>query len=162
MKVLIAVEDKVYGTAIADFASKHKWPDNTEFKIINAVDPLVYMMPVAPYPSDVFASFMEERERAAKALVLSIGTMIRQALPLAKLEEEVLTGQPKSVIIDTAKAWAADMIIVGSHGRSGLGQFFLGSVSMSVLSAAPCSVLVIKLPKDSKTESPAKEVAVAK
>ena len=42
-----------------------------------------------------------------------------------------------------ANSWQADMIIVGNRGRSGLSEFFLGSVSNYVMHHAPCSVLVV-------------------
>ncbi len=47
-------------------------------------------------------------------------------------------------ILDVANEWHADMIILGSHGRSGLGRFLLGSVSDGVVRHAHCSVEVIR------------------
>jgi nucleotide-binding universal stress UspA family protein len=52
-------------------------------------------------------------------------------------------GDPPQVICNTAKSWAADLIVVGSHGRKGLGELLLGSVSNYVMHHAPCSVLVV-------------------
>ena len=46
-------------------------------------------------------------------------------------------------ICQRAKVWQADLIIVGSHGRTGLSELFLGSVSNYVMHHAPCSVMVI-------------------
>lgn len=56
----------------------------------------------------------------------------------------VREGDPAATILDFAAAAAVDMIVVGSHGRSGLARFFLGSVSSRVVSHAHCSVLVVK------------------
>lgn len=50
-------------------------------------------------------------------------------------------------ICDRAKAIHADLIVVGSHGRTGLSEIFMGSVSNYVMHHAPCSVLVIHTPK---------------
>ena len=55
-----------------------------------------------------------------------------------------MEGQPARRIIATATAWGADMIALGSHGRGGLGQFILGSVSMAVATNAPCSLVIIR------------------
>jgi nucleotide-binding universal stress UspA family protein len=52
-------------------------------------------------------------------------------------------GDPPQVICTTAKSWGADLIVVGSHGRKGLGELLLGSVSNYVMHHAPCSVLVV-------------------
>lgn len=154
MKILVAVEDKVFGDAIVDFVSNHEWPHDSEIKIVHVVEP-VFVNALSGYPSDLIANFEEERIRAAKSLILGLGTNIRTKLPNIGLREEVLNGRPKEVILDLAASWPADLIVVGSHGRSGIGQFFLGSVSMSILSAAPCSVMVVKLPKKTEKESEA-------
>jgi nucleotide-binding universal stress UspA family protein len=51
---------------------------------------------------------------------------------------------PDEVIIETARRKDADMIIVGSHGRTGLGRLLMGSVSERVIGKANCPVLVVK------------------
>lgn len=52
-------------------------------------------------------------------------------------------GNPGSAICKQAKTWGADLIIVGSHGRKGLSEMLLGSVSNYVVHHAPCSVMVV-------------------
>ncbi|HSM80562.1 MAG TPA: universal stress protein [Nodosilinea sp.] len=54
-----------------------------------------------------------------------------------------LLGSPGHEICALAKTWAADLIVVGSHGRKGFSELFLGSVSSYVMHHAPCSVLVV-------------------
>jgi nucleotide-binding universal stress UspA family protein len=60
-----------------------------------------------------------------------------------KTEFTQTAGDPGRVICDMAASWQADMIVVGNRGRSGLSEFFLGSVSNYVMHHAPCSVLVV-------------------
>jgi nucleotide-binding universal stress UspA family protein len=57
---------------------------------------------------------------------------------------EVIDGIPRSAIDAYAKEWGADLIIMGSHGHSGLVRFLLGSVAKSVLRRAPCSVEIVR------------------
>ena len=59
----------------------------------------------------------------------------------------MLTGTPKWRIIDEAKNWNADLVVLGSQGRRGLTRVLLGSVSEAVAMNAPCSVEVIRLPE---------------
>jgi len=54
------------------------------------------------------------------------------------------SADPASDIIEVAKKWSADMIVMGSHGRGRLGGLVLGSVSQAVLHHAPCPVLVVR------------------
>lgn len=53
-------------------------------------------------------------------------------------------GEPNFEICAIAKAWEADLIILGRRGLSGLGEILLGSVSNYVLHHAPCSVMVVQ------------------
>jgi nucleotide-binding universal stress UspA family protein len=53
-------------------------------------------------------------------------------------------GEPRGVILDAAKSWQADMIVLDSHGRRGLDRLFLGSVSEAAAIHAHCSVEVIR------------------
>jgi nucleotide-binding universal stress UspA family protein len=59
---------------------------------------------------------------------------------------ELVEGDPKSHIIDFAKEWHADLIVLGSHGRTGLSRFLMGSVSQAVVRHAQCSVEIVRTP----------------
>lgn len=52
-------------------------------------------------------------------------------------------GEPAQAIVHEARAWSADLLVVGTHGRRGAARLLLGSVAESVLGHAPCSVLVV-------------------
>ena len=51
---------------------------------------------------------------------------------------------PRTVIIDEAKKWNADLIVVGSHGRTGLTRLLLGSVAQAIVVHGPCSIEVVR------------------
>ena len=153
MKILVAVEDTEFTAAIANFlCTQQRWNEEVEFKIIHVVEPL-HPCAFKAYSDEFLKSYTEERRRAGKSLIMSIGTQLRQQYPAARISEEVLNGHVKEVIIETAKDWNADLIVVGSHGRVGVSHFLLGSVSMSVLSAAPCAVMIVKLPPTNDTKA---------
>ena len=59
-------------------------------------------------------------------------------------ESLVVHGVPFQMIIDTAKEKAADLIIMGTHGRTGLTHVLMGSVAERVVRMAPCPVLVTR------------------
>lgn len=59
---------------------------------------------------------------------------------------EVAEGNPKRAILDVARKLGASLIVVGTHGRTGLARIALGSVAEAVVRRAPCSVLVVREP----------------
>jgi nucleotide-binding universal stress UspA family protein len=56
----------------------------------------------------------------------------------------VWEGEPGEAIVAAATAESADLIVVGSHGRSGVSRFFIGSVSDFVVRHAHCPVMVVR------------------
>jgi nucleotide-binding universal stress UspA family protein len=63
-----------------------------------------------------------------------------------KADSRVEEGGPAHQLVEGAVGWGADLIVLGTHGRSGLGPLLLGSVARAVLYHAPCSVLIVPGP----------------
>ncbi len=89
------------------------------------------------------------RHQAAKANTVGISAEVRQ-----------LIGDPAATICKAAQAWGADLILIGTRGRTGLAEWVLGSVSNDVMHRAPCSVLVVKSPVTAVPPAPAMASAV--
>ncbi|HLY03559.1 MAG TPA: universal stress protein [Candidatus Cybelea sp.] len=70
--------------------------------------------------------------------------MARYANSGVTLETRVLEGYPSSALIDVAKNTGADLIVMGSHGRTGLKRLWLGSVAESVVREATIPVLIVR------------------
>ena len=56
----------------------------------------------------------------------------------------VLRGMPTQTIAEFAREKDADLIVVGTHGRTGFGRLFMGSTAEALLRQAPCHVMVVK------------------
>lgn len=73
-----------------------------------------------------------------------------------------LEGDPATEIVRYTSDAAIDLIVMGTHGRTGLERLLLGSVAEKVMRDAPCSVLVVKLPKGIPvTEKPSVHLATS-
>jgi nucleotide-binding universal stress UspA family protein len=70
--------------------------------------------------------------------------IVRQKFPGWQVNHKTEGGSPGRVIIAEAEALKPDLIVVGSHGRSGVGRFLLGSVSLKILSEAQCPVRIAR------------------
>lgn len=81
----------------------------------------------------------EHRKRLADFVAENVG----DAGAGLKMRQVVDAGQPFGAIVDCAEREGVDLIVMSSHGRSGLSRMLIGSVTDKLLRAAPCPVLVV-------------------
>jgi len=151
MKVLIPVDDKQYAKAISEFVINHTWPENVEFKLLFVYESMLLQEVVTPQAFQQLEEASEYRQSFGRSLIMDIGTQLRLKYPNAKIEEKLQEGEPKLVILDIIKEWKPDLVVMGSHKKGVVERFLLGSVSLAVLTHAPCSVMTIKIPKGAET-----------
>ena len=84
----------------------------------------------------------EERRREARQVVQRLVSFLKQEN--LEVAGEVPHGRPDEMIVRTAEAKNADLIIMGSHGRTGLERVLLGNTSERVIDQTRCAVLVVK------------------
>jgi nucleotide-binding universal stress UspA family protein len=84
----------------------------------------------------------------ATGLAHEASRRIHQHFPHWGVYPESALGTAADVVLQKADDWQADLIVVGSHGRSALGRFVLGSVSKRVATEAHCSVRVSREVKE--------------
>jgi nucleotide-binding universal stress UspA family protein len=90
---------------------------------------------------DAAAITKEMRERAERDLATLVVDEVRGVVAADTI---VRTGSPAQEIIAIAKRLPADMIVLSTHGRTGLKHALLGSVTERVVRHAPCPVLVVR------------------
>lgn len=84
------------------------------------------------------------RKEALRQTTEFVASVPRPAtVPVATRVE---VGRPDELIVTLAEQGAYDMIVMGSHGRTGLRRVLMGSVAERVVRTAPCAVLSVKLP----------------
>ena len=123
-KVLLAIDGSKTSATAAEALSGRPWPEGSEFRIVTVEEPWVIRR----------ASALPDVNSAEQVL----------AAAGLKATTAVLSGNPREVILEEAKKWNADLIVVGSHGRRGFRRFLLGSVSEAVAMNAHCSVVVVR------------------
>jgi nucleotide-binding universal stress UspA family protein len=75
---------------------------------------------------------------AAKAQVEAAG------LPVDTLLRDSFAGRVCDHVVEAAKAWDAQLIVIGTHGRRGAGRMFMGSDAEQILRQAPVPVLLVR------------------
>lgn len=143
MKILLAVDDSSYSSAAAGVVGARPWPQGTTVRVLSVVEAVPLPATELWYDTDnLVERAQQELQTRAKALVERVTQALQGSGLLA--EPVLREGDPRSVIVDEAEKWGADLIVLGSHGYTGLQRFLLGSVAHSVVSHAPCSVEVVR------------------
>jgi universal stress protein A len=124
--------------------------------IVHVYDPIAYPLPdgyvmfTRQQLDELFAEF-DRRLAAMKQLATAAG--------ISRVETHLRQGSCAADICEFAGHGAFDLIVMGTHGRSGLSHFLLGSVAERVLRSAPCPVLTVKAEKTAS--SPKREKGAA-
>jgi nucleotide-binding universal stress UspA family protein len=84
---------------------------------------------------------LEESKRLSDQL-LNVHFRLRSDFPSWQVRGAVLSGDPATELVKRAEQWQADLIVVGSQGRTAIGRLILGSVSLKVATEALCSVRI--------------------
>jgi len=129
-RVLLATDGSKTAATAADALAGRPWPEGSEFRIVTVEEPWMIK------PTNVIHNI-----NGAEQVLASAGL---------KATAAVRSGNPKELILEEAKEWNADLIVVGSHGRRGFRRFLLGSVSEAVAMKAHCSVVVVRSQASSK------------
>lgn len=90
------------------------------------------------------------RASAAKEMEEFLTPLQRQGS--ISIKGKIESGEPYSRILSLTKDHKFDLIVMGTHGRTGLGHVFLGSVAERVVRRSPCPVLTIRLPDEAASE----------
>lgn len=84
-------------------------------------------------------------EPATQELKKMLGEVLPKDANVA-YEHRLLAGDPAEAIVRTAEADGVDMIVIGTHGRTGLTRLLMGSVAEAIVRRAGCPVLTVKQP----------------
>jgi nucleotide-binding universal stress UspA family protein len=142
MRILLAVDDSPHSDAAIKSVLERPWPDGS-MRVLSVVRTQL------PVPAaNGGAGLLNYHEPLDSLLTTTQEFVNLTAVKLEVLglsiETRVREGDPRREIVEEAKDWGADLIIVGSHGRTGILRRLLGSVAEHVVRHAPCSVEVVR------------------
>jgi len=142
MKILLAIDGSVASLDAIEEVAHRPWPSPSALRILSVIQPYT---PPATEIVLASATLEEIRQRQAQdAEQLTQQARERIAAPGLSVETAIREGDPRTAIVDAADEWQADLIVVGSHGRTGLKRLVLGSVAQAVVAHAHCSVEVVR------------------
>ena len=141
MKALIAIDGSEHALRALRYVLDHQdfFSANPELVLVNVHLPVPSARAKAVLGSEAIDQYYrdEAEEALAPARALLAGKPCR-------VTERAIIGQPTQEIINTAKQDGCDLIIIGTHGRSAIGDLLLGSVAMRLIATSPIPVLSVK------------------
>jgi len=147
-KVLLATDGSEFSDLAVRSVAERPWPANTEIRVLSAVelilpDSRAFFEP--PFVNDaVMETARTEAMKRAQDAIAAAGKILSTTALTVSESVSVLLEKPKTIILDEASQWGADLIVLGLHGHRGVDRFLLGSVSEAVALHAECSVEVIR------------------
>lgn len=143
MRILIAVDESPHSERAVEFVAQMRWPAGSRVLVASVVAPVISAAaaldpPTAAEPLHA----LEQDRRRHQSLIERAQDRLRRAG--FAVESRLLTGDPREQILDVIEKEQVALLVVGSHGRTGLARLLLGSVSSHAVAHAPCSVLVVK------------------
>lgn len=149
MRILITTDGSDFSrAAIEKCCQMVVKPDETAIKIVSVYE-LTLPLDVFPAPTEFSEKLETSAREQATEFAEQAAAMIRDYFPDSNIDltTQVSIGAPEQVLIEEAKDWNADLVVVGSHGRGFWGRMLLGSTTDALVHHAPCSVLVVRKPR---------------
>jgi nucleotide-binding universal stress UspA family protein len=142
MKILLAIDGSTHSQDAVDEIAGRPWPTGTTVRVVSVIRPYAPPATEVVLAAATVDTVRKQQTDEAEALTARAGE--RLAEPGLSVETLVREGDARSAILDEAESWDADLIVVGSHGRTGLKRLVLGSVAAAVVAHAHCSVEVVR------------------
>jgi nucleotide-binding universal stress UspA family protein len=140
MHVLLAHDGSAGASAAEELVGAIRWPADSTIRVVGVIEPstVVPPLPVPYFSPEADKEITEYAETGLKAAAERLATRGHRT------EWAVLRGRAATVILDEAREFGADLVVVGSRGHGAIASLVLGSVSGEVVDHAPCPVLVAR------------------
>ncbi len=153
MKILLAIDGSKCSRDAVKSTLSMRCKAGSEIMILTAVD---YMEPLP-----TIAGLKESEIKAAENLVEETVQALKTTHPNATITGVVADGYATDEILRMCKEWQANLVMVGSHGRSGIDYLLLGSVSRRIFLEAPCAVRIVRRRSDEHSKNDVCNVILA-
>jgi nucleotide-binding universal stress UspA family protein len=132
-KLLVAVDSSTYSYPILDAVCRLKLQTGALVHILTVVSTTV--------TSEVSEQYMRQCQYILSTRV----KRVQARLPNCKVSGECLLGSPATAIVEVASQRKSDLIVIGSHGDTGVRPANMSDIAGAIVNHAPCSVMILKL-----------------
>lgn len=142
MKIMIAVDGSESSAPVVEFVARTRWPAGSRTLVVSVANAAAGMV-AAPFEAAAASAELEAMDVHEHEELVARASLALSEAGIA-CETKVVLGDPAKALVQAVRDEGVDLLVVGSHGRTGLTRLLLGSVSAHVVGHAPCSVLVVK------------------
>ena len=135
-KILIALDDSLIAEKVALKGCELGQQLTAEIAVISVADTTFLMTEGSITPNEMAKIIKSD-------LIISQQILVDKVFKDTKVWNFVEEGKPYEIILKVANEWGADLIVIGTHGRTGISHLLLGSVSEHVVRHTSIPVLVI-------------------
>jgi nucleotide-binding universal stress UspA family protein len=143
-RILMATDGSIFSREALKSIAERPWAEGTEVKVISVPEFAIWLGEFPYFQPEQVGELNRSALEAAEEAVAEGREILSKTGLLVSTEVTVEREVPAKTILDEAKRWKADLIVVGSHGRRGFDRFAMGSVSESLAMNAHCSVEVVR------------------
>lgn len=144
MRVLLATDGSRSADRARDLTACLPWPDGTMIRVVSGLEPRgdLFGAPwVIPTAAELDQLEDDLLRHVNDTLDDAVGRLERPGITVDRL---ILRDRAGTAIVEAAREWGADLVILGNRGHSRIGTMLLGSTSAEVVDHAPCPVLVAR------------------
>ena len=141
-RILVPVDGSATSIRGLDEAIRLAKLTGASLHLVHVLDRPVFLG-LDAYHTDVFGAL---RREGAAVLEQMKARVVAAGVDVTTFVSEVLPGRVCDVVIEQAKASGADLIVLGTHGRRGIGRVLLGSDAEQIVRVASTPVLLIRAP----------------
>jgi nucleotide-binding universal stress UspA family protein len=150
-RILVPIDGSSTSTAGLDEAIRLAGVTGARLRLVHAVDALSFATgfeTAAVYAGDVLPAMQRAGQRildegAARAAAgrVTVDTLLLES-HATRLSD---------LIVELARSWDAELIVIGTHGRRGVGRLFLGSDAEQIVRSSPVPVLLVRAPEPERS-----------
>jgi nucleotide-binding universal stress UspA family protein len=143
-RIVVGVDDSAQAFAALQWALAEAALRQASVEVVHTWTPPMSALPFGgtlSVPLDEVAVDATARQHVEEMVGVALGASPDPAVPV---QVTILPGTPALALVEVAAD--ADLLVVGSHGRTGLSRLVLGSVAMAVVQHSPCPTVVVRAP----------------
>jgi len=143
-RILVPIDGSTTASRGLDEAIELAGLTHASMRLIHVVDQLSYAVGFDAYAAYDPEILVQVRQAGKQMLEQGRARVAAAGVPVDVLLVDSMASRLSEIVVEQAKSWGADLIVIGTHGRRGVGRLLLGSDAEQIVRVAPVPVLLVR------------------